>query len=54
MIVGLIAYWIISLIYCGVSISVARINNVSLVVVCVFAPLLIWVMLGMRLVRGQK
>ena len=47
-------YWILSLIYCGSSISVARINNVSIAVVCVFAPAMCWVMFGMRMVRTGK
>lgn len=51
---GLVIYWILSLVYCGTSISVARINNVSVAVICVFAPLMCWVMFGMRMVRGQK
>jgi len=54
MLYALILYWIFSLVYCGAAISAGRVNNVSILVVCAFAPLMCWVMFGMRLARGAK
>lgn len=54
MIYWFIGYWIIAAIYCGASVSIMRINNVSLLVLGLFAPVLCWVVLGVRLARGGK
>ena len=54
MIIGFVVFWVIAAIYCGASASVLRITNVSLLVLGLFAPVLCWVFLGLRLTRGIK
>ena len=49
MIYGIIAYWILAAIYCGASVSILRHTNISLIVLSLFAPVLCWVFVGMRL-----
>ena len=49
MIYAFIGYWILSAIYCGASVGKLRVNNVSLLILGLFAPVLCWVVLGMRL-----
>ncbi len=45
------AYYVFSLIYCGTSIGVTRANNISLILVALFAPILAPVFFGLRLGR---
>lgn len=54
MIWWILGYWVVAAIYCGASAVSLRINNTSLLVLGLFAPILCWVFFGLRLAGGTR